>query len=74
MNKHKYFHTPAKAVNADINRHRVEELELRAKIAQLESIETPSDFESCALRVYRSFLNQLLQSKAEVVSKLGTQK
>jgi hypothetical protein len=74
MSKRKWFHTDAKGVNADINRHRAKELKLKAKIDELESIETPNDFESRALLVYRGFLNQLLSSKAEVVSKLGTRK
>lgn len=74
MSKRKWFHTDATGINADIDRHRDEELKLKAKIDELESVETPNDFESRALRVYREFLNKLLYSKAEAVSKLGKRK
>ena len=45
------------------------EAELDAKIAELEGKEDPMSI--AALRVYRRFRAQLLQSKAEVVSKIG---
>ena len=71
-----YFGTFRKinGLNADIARHAKEERELRVKIEELEKKlqENPQDerIESC-LRTYREFLNKLLQSKAEVVSKIG---
>lgn len=57
--------------NADIERHMVEEKELTEKIQLLESIKNPSEMDVTSLRVYRDFLCKLLQSKAEVVSKIG---
>ena len=66
----KYFYGD-KSLNADIERHRKEEIKLREKIKELESIENPSNFDVRALRVTRHFLNQLLQSKADITSKIG---
>jgi hypothetical protein len=68
----KYFWTQAKGLKADIERHRVKEAEFNAKIAELEGSQEPMDI--AALRVYRRFRAQLLQSKAEIVEKIGKQK
>ena len=58
-------------LNADIERHRKEEKRLCEMIAKLEAIESPSEFQERSLNVYRSILCKLLQSKAEVASKIG---
>jgi hypothetical protein len=67
----KFFWTKAKGLNADIERHREKEKEkeLEARIAELEDKEDPMSIAS--LRVYRNFLCQLQQSKADVVTKIG---
>lgn len=67
----KFFWKDAKGLKADILRHREEEAALMKKITELESIEAPDKMDIAALAVYRQFLCQLQQSKAEVVSKLG---
>ena len=64
-----YFWNKAKGLNADIERHRAEEQELEAKIAELEGKQDPMSI--AALRTYRRFLYQLQSSKANVVSKIG---
>jgi hypothetical protein len=68
----KYFWRDAKGLKADVERHRAHEAELDAKIAELEGKEDPMSVAS--LRVYRRFRAQLLQSKADVVNKIGKQK
>lgn len=67
----KYFYNNASGLKADIARHRERELELDSKISELEAIEEPDEFQVAALRTYRYLRSQLLQSKAEVVSKIG---
>ena len=69
----KWFWQDAKGLKADVERHRAKEAELDAKIAELEA--RPDDpMAVAALRVYRRFRAQLLQSKAEVVDKIGKRK
>ena len=70
--KMKWFWQDAKGLKADVNRHRAKEAELDARIAELEGKEDPMSI--AALRVYRRFRAQLLQSKAEVVEKIGKKK
>ena len=70
----KWFWRDAKGLKDDVNRHRAKEAELDAKIAELEAIKEPSPMDIAALRTYRRFRAQLLQSKAEVVSKIGKRK
>ena len=66
----KFFWNKAKGINADVERHRAKEAELDARIAELEA--RPEDpMAVAALRAYRRFRAQLLQSKAEVVDKIG---
>jgi hypothetical protein len=65
----KFFWQDTKGVKADVERHRAKEAELDAKIAELEGKDDPMSI--AALRVYRRFRAQLLQSKAEVVDKIG---
>ena len=69
----KWFWQDAKGLKADVDRHRAKEAELDARIAELEA--RPDDpMAVAALRVYRRFRAQLLQSKAEVVTKIGKRK
>ena len=65
----KYFWGKTKGLKADVERHRAHEAELDAKIAELEGKEDPMSI--AAMRTYRRFRAQLLQSKAEVVTKIG---
>lgn len=65
----KFFWDKAKGLNADIERHREKEKELEARIAELEGLDDKMSIAS--LRVYRNFLCQLQQSKADVVTKIG---
>jgi hypothetical protein len=66
-----YFYKPTKGLKADVERHRAKEAELNVKIARLEAIENPNESDTVFLRTYRNIRNSLLQSKAEVVSKIG---
>ena len=68
----KWFWQDAKGLKDDVNRHRAKEAELDARIAELEGKDDPMS--RAALRTYRRFRVQLLQSKAEVVSKIGKRK
>jgi len=65
----KFFWGETKGLKADVDRHRAKEAELDAKIAELEGKDDPMSI--AALRVYRRFRCQLLQSKADVVTKIG---
>ena len=65
-----YFYGKTKGLKADIQRHRQEESDLDAKIASLEGKDDPMSRRS--LQAYRSFRAQLLASKAEVASKIGS--
>lgn len=64
-----YFWKKTNGLNADIERHRAHEQELKAKIAELEGKEDPMSIAS--LRAYRRFLIQLQVSKTQVVNKIG---
>lgn len=66
-----YFYKPASGLRADVTRHRRKELDLRASIADLEAIETRTEMEDSVLRAYQHILTHLLDSKAEVVNKIG---
>ncbi len=69
-----YFFEKATGLKADIKRHRQNEIELRKCIEDAQKIleKNPEDKRAqAALRVYSNFLNTLLASKAEVVSKIG---
>jgi hypothetical protein len=69
----KYFYRDVKGVNADVERHRAREQELRQKISELEGKE--DDMSIAAASTYRHLLDRLLRSKAESVAKIGrTQK
>ena len=67
-----FFCKAASGLNADIDRHRKKEIEILERIAELE--DKTDEFSVIALRVYRNFLNQLHQSKADVTSKIGKRK
>ena len=67
-----FFYGETTGLKKDIERHRQKEKEIREKITELS---TQTDAWSLhALKVYHTFLQQLLQSKAEVVNKLGRKK
>lgn len=68
----KFFWQDVKGLKADVERHRAKEKELDAKIAELEKMKDPMSI--AALRVYRRFRAQLLQSKAEIVEQIGKRK
>jgi len=68
----RFFWQEAKGLKADVERHRAKEKELQDRIQELEGKEDPMSI--AALRVYRRFLGQLQQSKADVVSKIGKRK
>ncbi len=69
MSKAGWFRKDVKGLNADIDRHRAKEAELDAKIAELEGSKNLIDI--AALEVYHELRAKLLESKAEVVSKIG---
>lgn len=66
-----YFWGKTKGLKADIERHRAEEAELNARIAELEGSQEKNRWNKSILQTYRGFRNKLLESKAEVVSKIG---
>ena len=68
----KWFWQDAKGLKADVERHRAKEAELDAKIAELEGKDDPMSI--ACLRTYRRLRANLLQSKAEVVTKIGKRK
>lgn len=63
-----------KGANADIERHRVEEVSIRKKIEELEALPMRSLMDERTLNAYRHFLCQLLESKARAVEKIGRKK
>ena len=65
----KFFWSKAKGLKADVNRHRAKEAKLDARIAELEAKDDPMSI--AALRTYRRIRAQLLQSKAELATKIG---
>ena len=69
MSKQKFFFGKVAGLNADIERHRDYEKDLRQKLAEYEE-----EGNENLIRTYRHFLNQLLQSKADVVSQIGKKK
>ena len=68
----KFFWSDTNGLKADVERHRAKEAELDDRIAELEAKDDPMSI--TALRVYRRFRAQLLQSKADVVTKIGKKK
>ena len=66
MKARKFFFGKTAGLNADIERHRVMEKDLREKLAKYEQ-----EGKENLIATYRHFLTQLLQSKADVVSRLG---
>lgn len=64
-----YFWKDSAGVNADLERHMQEE---RLLMDKLEKAETDGD--EMRIRVYRSFLAKLWESKAKVVAKIGKKK
>ena len=58
-------------LKADIKQHLAEQRKLEGRIKELEQVENPTKMQEAALRTYRHYLNLLLQSKADVVSRIG---
>ena len=69
----KYFFGEAASLKADIERHRKTQAKLEAKVAEAES-NPDREHAAAYIRAYRQLLCQLLQSKADVVSKIGRNK
>lgn len=64
-----YFWTPKPiGIKADIQRHCEEQQRLEEKIRLLEEDENSNKI---FIRTYRELLNRLLESKAQVVERLG---
>lgn len=68
----KFFWRTARGLKQDIARHQAKEAELIAKIEALKGQDDPMSI--ATVRAYRRFLNQLQQSKAEVVARIGKDK
>jgi hypothetical protein len=66
-----YFFATGLPTNKDIERHRKVEMELRQAIEELELLDDSDEFKEMRLRAKRYFLSQLLESKSQVVNKLG---
>jgi len=56
-------------LNADIKRHREQEKQLREEISRYEA-----SGETQHVKTYKHFLNLLLESKAQLTSKIGKQR
>lgn len=67
----KFFASNDMGLNADLERHRIKEHELRSVILRLSSIDDRSDMDEACLVSYTNCLDILLQSKAVLVDKLG---
>ena len=65
----KFFWDETKGVNADLARHKQQELELLKHIEQLK--DKTDEFSLIHLKTYQGLLDKLLVSKAEVASKIG---
>ena len=61
-----FFGKKTTGLKADIKRHRQQEKELLRLISEAEQAGNAQH-----IRVYRNFLNKLIESKADVVSKIG---
>jgi hypothetical protein len=71
MNTMTYFYKPASGLQADVDRHRAKELDLRDCISKLEAVETKTEFDDRVLETYKYLLDRLLTSKGDVVNKIG---
>lgn len=72
-----YFWNKVNGLKADIERHTKEQQKLEKKILEIEQIleKNPSDeFAKRSLKSYMHFLNLLLDSKAQLTSKIGKNK
>ena len=61
-------------LNADLERHRMKEHELRSAILRLSSIDDRSDMDEACLVSYTNSLDILLQSKVALVEQIGRKK
>ncbi len=68
----KFFWNNTSGLNADIERHRAEEKEPLAKIADLEQKQDQMSIDN--LIVYRRLLAQLQKNKSGLLNKLGRKK
>lgn len=69
-----YFWNDAAGVNADLTRHTQEQKKLEAQIVEYEAkllVDPDNKMLPGVLATYRSFLNKLMDSKANVTSKIG---
>lgn len=64
-----YFASKTSGLKADVKRHADKEKHLREQIAAVEGKEDEAS--KVFASTYRHLLNQLLQSKADVASKIG---
>ena len=69
-----YFWGKTKGLKADIERHRQEGEELLLRIEDIENNPENSLHPDAFLRTYKEFLALLRESKAEVVSKIGSKR
>lgn len=67
-----FFVTQCKSIKADVERHSQAERDLRAKIASLKN--STDDMDVAACKSYEQLLQKLVESKAEVVAKIGRKK
>lgn len=67
-----YFFNNKLPLKADIKRHMEQEQEIRRLLAEAE--QDTSEFAPRRIAAYKHFLNQLLMSKAQITSKIGTKK
>lgn len=58
------------SASADMERHTKAEKDLRDRISQAEAVDDGSTLQKMEIESYRNFLAQLLQSKANVASRL----
>lgn len=68
----KWFPKKATGLNADLKRHSEMEADLKRRIAELEN--SDNEFDQAAVFSYKTLLYRLLDSKAEVTSKIGKKK
>ena len=72
-----YFWNKVEGLNADIERHTKEQIRLEKKILECEESlnQNQADaFANRSLLSYKNFLNLLLDSKAQLTSKIGKNK
>ncbi len=74
MNHENYFWKTATGVNTDLARHDAARKKLEEQIVDFENrllIEPDNEMTLRVLASYREFLNKLMESRVNVVSKIG---